>query len=118
MAPHGCCTPSHECDGTQHRGHLRAAVAGRISGTADDIGSLRAAFAAVFDEVRLRDRSYVADEIRQTVDAMERGEILEAPGALFGRAGGYMLDFYGSWERVAVGFDVAAVNGSGSGVPL
>jgi hypothetical protein len=60
----------------------------------------------------------VADEIRQSVDARERGEIPEPDGALFGKVGGYALDFYGSWERVAVGFDVAAVNGSGSGVPL
>ncbi|HWK25378.1 MAG TPA: recombinase family protein [Solirubrobacter sp.] len=96
---------------------LRAAVAGLISGTGTDVKAFRAAFASVFDEVRLRDQAWVRDRISEDVDAMVRGEMPEGP-VLFGRVGEYVMDFYGSWERVAVGFDVPSNIGVGSGVPL
>ena len=45
-------------------------------------------------------------------------EMPEADGVLYSRVGaGYVLDFYGTWEQVAVGLDVPAVNRTGSGVP-
>jgi hypothetical protein len=96
---------------------LRAAVAGRVNGNKEDVGALRAAMASVFSEVRLRDAEYVEAAMIADVDAIERREVPEPDGVLYGGVGGYMLDFYGSWETVAIGFDVPVANTTGSGVP-
>jgi hypothetical protein len=97
---------------------LRRAVAGQVTGRAEDVEALRAALVTVMSEVRLRDAAYLRDAIREDVDAMVRGEMPEADGVLYSRVGaGYVLDFYGTWEQVAVGLDVPAVNRTGSGVP-
>jgi hypothetical protein len=66
----------------------------------------------------MRDGGFVREAIAKVADAIERGEMPEPDGVLYGRVGaGYVLDFYGSWERVAIGFDVPAKNRTGSGVP-
>jgi hypothetical protein len=93
----------------QRLADLRAAVAGKIGGSSDDIGALRAALGAV-SAVKLRDVAYVRKAIAADIDAIERGGFPEPDGLLYGGVGAYRLDFYGSWERVAIGLQVPIAN--------